>query len=108
MDSGKLDTRVVVKRLTKTSDGYGGTTSTKATIATVWAKKKDIGGEFQVELGRRRMYNNIELILRKKTADTIDISDVLVIEGTSKEYRINEIYDSVHKYYTTIKATTDD
>ena len=42
MDSGKLDTRVIVKRLTKSADGYGGFTSTKATEMTIWAHKSDL------------------------------------------------------------------
>ena len=41
MRLGDLDTRVLVKRLTKSSDGYGGFTSTSATQHTIWASVKE-------------------------------------------------------------------
>lgn len=103
MNSGQLDTRVEIKRLTKTSDGYGGTSATKAVVSTIWAKKVDLSGSFESNNGKRRIYTDIELIVRKKTADTIDSNDVLGVE--SDEYRIMEMFDSKHKYYTTIRAT---
>jgi len=105
MDAGRLDTRVVVKRLTKSADGYGGFTSSKSTISTIWAYKKDISGDITTQNVQRKKFTSIELIVRKKTADTIQDNDILQIEGDSTEYRINEIFDSGHKYYSTIKAT---
>jgi head-tail adaptor len=104
MDAGKLDTRVEVKRLTKTSDGFGGTTSTSAVSTTIWANKKEIKGEIVQENGKRQQYLEIELLVRKKTADNILKTDLLKIADVSGDYRISEIFDSVHKYYTTIKA----
>lgn len=104
MDAGKLDTRVVVKRLTKSADGYGGFSSTKATVSTIWAFKKDISGDINSDNVHRKIYTDIELIVRKKTAETIQDTDILQIEGTSNEYRINAMFDSSHKYYSTIKA----
>lgn len=105
MDAGKLDTRVVVKRLTKTADGYGGTTASKSEISTIWAYKKDTSGDITTQNVQRKKFVDIELVVRKKTADTIEDNDILQIEGNSTEYRINSIFDSEHKYFTTIKAT---
>lgn len=105
MDAGKLDTRVEVKRLTKTADGFGGTTSTSAVNSTIWANKKETSGEIVQENGKRQQYLEIELTVRKKTADTILKTDLLAISGVSGNYRIKEIYDSIHKYFSTIKAT---
>ena len=105
MDAGKLDTRVEVKRLTKTADGFGGTTSTSAVNSTIWAYKKETSGEIVQENGKRQQYLEIELTVRKKTADTILKTDLLAISGVSGNYRIKEIYDSIHKYFSTIKAT---
>jgi len=105
MDSGKLDTRVIVKRLTKTADGYGGFTSTKETEMTIWAHKSDLKGDIKTQEAQRKLYTDIELIIRKKTADDILDNDILQIEGDTTEYRINERFDSEHKYYTTIRAT---
>lgn len=103
MNAGQLDTRVEIKRLTKTADGYGGTSATKSVVSTIWAKKVDVSGDFDSENGRRKIYTDIELIVRKKTADTIQENDLLGLE--SEEYRILQIFDSKHKYYTTIRAT---
>jgi len=105
MDAGKLDTRVLVKRLTKTDDGYGGTTSTKATQMTIWAHKVDISGDITAQKTQRKIYSDIELVIRKKTADDIQDMDILQIQGDSTEYRINEMFDNEHKYFTTIRAT---
>lgn len=104
MDAGKLDTRVEVKRLSKTSDNYGGTTSTVSTYSTIWAHKKEVSGEIVQENGKRRREVELELIVRKRTADTILDTDLLRIEGVSGDYRINGKYDSEHKYFTTLKA----
>ena len=104
MDAGKLDTRIEVKRLTKTSDGYGGTTSTSAVNSTIWAYKEETKGEIVQENGKRQQYLEIELTVRKNTADTILKTDLLKIAGVSGDYRISEIFDSIHKYFTTIKA----
>jgi head-tail adaptor len=103
MNSGDLDTRVEIKRLTKTADGYGGTSATKAVHSTIWAKKVDLSGEFESSNGRRKIYTDIELVVRKKTAETIGQNDLLGLE--SEEYRILEMFDSKHKYFTTIRAT---
>lgn len=105
MDAGKLDTRVIVKRLTKTNDGYGGTTATKATQTTIWAYKVDVSGDIKTQNVQRKKFIDIELVVRKKTADDILDEDILQIEGNSTEYRINEKFDSEHKYFTTIRAT---
>lgn len=105
MNAGQLDTRVAIKRLTKTADGYGGTTSTKATVLTIWAKKSDVAGDIKTQNVQRKKFVDIELIVRKKTADNIQDNDILQIVGNDTEYRINEMFDSKHKYYTTIRGT---
>ncbi len=104
MNAGKLDTRVLIKRLTKADDGHGGTTASKATVLTIWASKKDVSGDISTQNSQRKKFVDIELIVRKKTADNILDEDILQIEGNSTEYRINEKFDSEHKYFTTIRA----
>ncbi len=105
MNIGKLDTRVLVKRLTKTADTFGGFTSTQATASTIWAAKNDSKGDFKTENGKRSRYDEIELIIRKKTADTIQDTDLLKLESEAGTYRINSIVDTVQKYFTKIIAT---
>ena len=108
MDAGKLDTRVEVRRLTKTADTYGGYTSTTATASTIWGYKRETSGDISQENGKRRRELDIELVVRKKTADDILNTDLLKIENVSGEYRINGKFESGHKYFTTIKATKID
>lgn len=105
MDAGRLNTRIEVKRLTKTADGYGGYTSTNATVETLWANKKDIKGDIKDTEGKRGRHVLIELELRKKAADQIQDNDLLKIEGKNGLYRINGFYDSEQDFFTTIQAT---
>lgn len=105
MDAGALDTRVVIRRIAKVDDGYGGTSQSVSDNSTIWANKKEVSGEIETESGRRKGFLGIELIVRKKTAENILKTDLLKIEGVSGEYRINEMFESGHKYFTTIKAT---
>ena len=81
MNAGKLNTRIEVKRLTKTPDGYGGTTSTNATVETLWANKKDVKGDITATEGKRGRSVEVELELRKKAADQILDNDLIKIEG---------------------------
>ena len=104
MNTSKLDTRIAIKRQTRTADGFGGFTATTATQATIWANKRDLSGDFNANDGRKNKKTEIELIVRKKTADTILDNDFLQVEGESGDYQITEKFDSVHKYFTTIKA----
>lgn len=105
MNAGKLNTRIEVKRLTKTADGYGGTTSTNATVETLWANKKDVKGDITDTEGKRGRSVEVELELRKKAADQILDNDLIKIEGKDGLYRINGIYDSKQDFFTVIKAT---
>ncbi len=105
MDAGKLNTRFEVKRLTKTPDGFGGTTSTSATVETLWANKKDIKGNITATEGKRGRSVVSELELRKKAADVILDNDLIKLEGKDGLYRINGFYDSEQDFFTIIKAT---
>jgi len=105
MNAGKLNTRIEVKRLTKTSDGFGGTTSTNSTVETLWANKKDVKGDITATEGKRGRSVEVELELRKKAADQILDNDLIKIEGKDGLYRINGIYDSKQDFFTVIKAT---
>ena len=105
MNAGKLNTRVEIKRLTKTPDGFGGTTSTNATVDTLWANKKDVKGDITATEGKRGRSVVIELELRKKAADLILDDDLIKLEGKDGLYRINGFYDSEQDFFTVIKAT---
>ena len=105
MNPGKLDKRVLVKRQSKTADGFGGFTSSLSTQTTIWASVNYTDGDITTKNGKRDRNLVIELIVRKKTADNIATTDLLEIENVSGQFQINSMFDSNYKYYTTITAT---
>jgi len=106
MDSGKLNKRILIRRQTKTSDGFGGTTSTFSTVATIWAKVTELKGEIQKSDFISGRYIEIEIIVRSKTADQyILANDVIQIQGQSGDYKINNIYESQEDQFVKISAT---
>lgn len=108
MQVGNLNTRVLVKRQTKSSDNFGGFTATTATEYTIWAEVKEISGEITTQNGKRDRYVSIEVRCRKRTGDQILDGDLLEVEGVSGLYRIKNRYDDVQDFYTTIEATKKD
>jgi head-tail adaptor len=104
MDAGKLNTRITIKRFTEASDGYGGTTTETVDVKTIWASKKETGGEVKTQDGRRLLHNVIEVEVRKKTAEDILFDDLLQVESQTETYRIIELFDSKQDFATTIKA----
>lgn len=106
MDSGKLNKRILIRRQTKTSDGFGGTTSTFSTVATIWAKVTELKGEIQKSNFISGRYIEVEIIVRSKTADQyILANDVIQIQGQSGDYKINNIYESQEDQFVKISAT---
>lgn len=105
MNAGKLDKRVLVKRQSKSADGFGGFTSTLGTQTTIWAMVNYTSGDVSTKNGKRDRNLVIELTVRKKTADDIATTDLLEIENVSGQFQINNMFNSNYKYYTTITAT---
>lgn len=105
MDSGRLNKRIAIKQLTKTSDGYGGTTSIKSTLATIWGRVVEKKGDVEVDGYKRQRQLEVEIIVRKKTADEyISIDRLLTIEGKTGEYRVTGIFESQLDQFTQIEA----
>jgi head-tail adaptor len=106
MDSGKLNKRIIIKRQSKTDDGFGGTTSTLSTIATIWAKVKELKGEVSKTEFKSGRFIEIEVIVRSKTADEFILaSDIVQIQGQTGNYKINDIYESQEDQFVKISAT---
>ena len=61
----------------------------------------------QVKMVEKRSLQ-IELLIRKKTANDILTTDLLQIENISGLYQINDMYDANYKYYTKLIATKRD
>lgn len=106
MDAGKLDTRVEIKTLTKTSDGYGGTTSTLTSYATIWAYVRELSGDVDEDGLDRGRKKKIELVVRKETADDKSISEdnILRLEGDTGDYRVVSLMEHTYKKYVKITA----
>ena len=108
MDAGKLNQRITIKRLAKVSDGFGGFNSTLSNVKTLWCSLKETSGEVKDEFGKRERYVEIELLVRKKSANDITIGDIFIAEGNNDEFRINNMYQSQLDFYVEIKATKID
>jgi len=103
-DASILKQRVIVKRLVKTSDGYGGTSVTsKTTIGTYWCRVQETSGKIDAKNGIRLHEVQIELIMRKPTSDLIQTEDILQVEGASAEYRLNTLFQTFENFW--VKAT---
>lgn len=105
MQSGKLNTKITIKRLVKTEDEFGGFNSTLSDVATVWCDLKEVSGEIKDSFGKRLHSIQIEIITRKRTADLIEIGDIFTVENKSQKYRINEKYEYNLDYGTKLIAT---
>jgi head-tail adaptor len=110
MDAGKLDTRVEIKTLTKTSDGFGGFTATASVSATVWAYVKEVKGDVQSNEYTRGRYLNVDIVLRDKTFDENNINESTILKVQSKDgdYRITGIYEGFKNKFVKISATKRD
>jgi head-tail adaptor len=108
MNPGKLNDRITVKRLTRVADGFGGYNSTLADVTTAWCDFKQKAGEIEMVDGKRQRSIEVELIMRKKTADSISVGDIFVQENQTDKFRINEMFESELKYFVKVKATKVD
>ena len=102
MQAGKLNSKITIKRLVKSPDGFGGFTSTLSTVASVWCDLKQINGEISEKCDHEI---EVEILMRKKTADLIVIGDIFTIEGGSQNYRINEKFELDLDFHTKLTAT---
>lgn len=105
MQSGRFNKRILIKRLSQTSDNYGGTTSTISTYQEIWAEFEEIKADVELSQGRQKQKLSVEFNVRKRTADLFDENDVLEIEGVSGQFRINGMFQSKLDKYTKINAT---
>jgi len=108
MNPGKLNTRVLIKQLLKSDDGYGGFTNTLTTYDTIWASVKQVDGDRSSEFGQIETKVRVELLCRKNTITPITdaIKEfIFQIEGNDVNYRVNNIYQSEFKHITKITGT---
>jgi hypothetical protein len=110
MNPGKLNTRIQIKQMSKTGDGFGGWTSSVSNYIAIWAKFSELSGIRETTDGQRQTRTEVELICRSDTINFIKDNIggqewFFEIEGNAKDYRINEIYESDYKNHSKIKGT---
>ena len=105
MQAGKLNSKITIKRLVKSPDQFGWFRSTLSTVASVWCDLKQINGEINEKFGKRDHEIEVEILMRKKTANLILIGDIFTVEGDSQNYRINEKFEFDLDYKTKLTAT---
>ncbi len=108
MQAGKLNSRITVKKTTRVQDEFGGWQNTADYNVSYWADVNQLSGEISQENGKRSLELEVQIIMRKKSADGINIGDVITVGGNAAEYRINSKFDSVIDFYTELKATKID
>lgn len=109
MNAGHLNERLNVLRLTKTADGYGGYVQSYATSSTIWAKKKYISGNIQLQSGAISTFTEVEFIVRDQTAkEKIQDTDVIQIVGETPTFRINEIVEIENDEFVKLRCTKID
>ena len=101
-----LKQRILIKRMSKTSDGFGGTTNGGyVTIDTVWCRVQETKGNIDEKMGIRLLSTEIEITIRKETADLIANEDVLQVEGFAALYRINSNFQTFENFWVKMTAT---
>jgi head-tail adaptor len=101
-----LKQRILIKRMAKSDDGYGGTTpGGYVTIDIVWCRVQESKGDIDERMGIRLKSTEIEIIIRKETADLIANEDVLQVEGFSALYRINSGFQTFENFWVKMTAT---
>lgn len=101
-----LKQRILIKRMAKTADGYGGTTpGGYVTIDTVWCRVQETKGGIDERMGIRLKSTEIEITIRKETADLIANEDVLQVEGYPALYRLNSGFQTIENFWVKMTAT---
>lgn len=83
--SGELDQRVTFRRESKTADGMGGSVTTWADIATVWAKVRPMTGNEREHSDRLNATANYLIVIRAR--EDIDERCIAVHSGTKYNIR---------------------
>lgn len=101
-----LKQRILIKRMAKTSDSYGGTLPGGfVVIDTVWCRVQETKGTIDEKMGIRLKSTDIEITIRKETADLIANEDVLQVEGYPANYRINSGFQTFENFWVKMTAT---
>jgi head-tail adaptor len=121
MNPGKLRDRITFYYSIKNEDGYGGyTTTSGGSMETLWGHVEYKNGEYISTNGKRSKKKEVEVIIRKKDYEAMQIPagysgnsslesndiEFKILDGLySHFYRVNDLYESDYNEYITIKGT---
>lgn len=101
MSAGKYRHRITIQRGPDDSsrDEFGGRTGTGATVAVIWAQKREIGAKEFVEGARDQAIVTVEYVIRARSdidetmqvvdgSQTLDIEAVLDRDGRGREIQL--------------------
>jgi head-tail adaptor len=120
MNPGKLRDRITFSYLVKNDDGYGGfTASAGGVMETIWGHVDYKKGEYTSNNGKRGKTKEVELLIRKKDYEALQIpagypgnvdlenNDITftILDGLyNHNYKVNDLYESDYNEYITIKG----
>ena len=117
MDAGLFRYRISFTYFVKNADGYGGYTSTSGgTLETLWGAVTYENGEYVSENGKRSKQKQVQVIIRKKDYESLQIpvgysgnsslehNDIQfsISDSYAQEYRVIDLYESDLNEYITI------
>ena len=109
LNPGMLDNYITVTRPTVTEDSEGDLIPTDLTpITELWGMITEKPSTTDIYSGRKRLTRSIEVVVRTRDAELIDIDDLLTFGQIPGNWQINDIWESDWKYGTTILAERKD
>lgn len=107
MNPGKMRNRIQFYTDSKTSDGFGGFTSTGISSDTqIWGHAVEQDGQMTTKDGKRNYYREIEVTVRRKDFNT-GIGKKFKVDGAGY-YRVNNYYHILNNdEYTKIIGTLE-
>lgn len=121
MNPGKLRDRITFYYSIKNEDGFGGyTTNIPQSMETLWGYVEYKNGEYISTNGKRSKKKEVEIIIRKKDYEAMQIPagysgdsslesndiEFKILDGLySHFYRVNDLYESDYNEYITVKGT---
>ena len=109
LNPGMLDNYITVVRPVVTQDAEGDLIPTDLTpIAELWGNITEKPSTTDIYAGRKRLTRTVEVVVRTRDAELIDIDDLLTFGQIPGDWQINDIWESDWKYGTTILAERKD
>ena len=109
LNAGMLDNYIKVIRPVVTEDSEGDNIPTDLTpIVELWGMITEKPSTTDIYAGRKRLTRTVEIMVRTRDAELIDIDDILNFEQIPGDWQINDIWESDWRYGTTILAERKD